>query len=279
MKVTTATSGEHALALGNDNNFDVVLLDCILPNISGFTVAEELNNLSGWHCPIIALSADGSSENKQKASSVGMCAHLLKPASAAEILHVIDINIHTSANLNNMHDSDDPFLTSLAEFYSNYGNAELLAQLINIMIESHPQHNAINSLLVDAKKIGANTLVAALEELPNSLENNNYALKISNISFALDATLRLIAHTLSLPKEYDEKEVEATLSISDLSAVITSLESYDAEAVSLLSALYNKHASSASAHTLNHARQLVSVYDYSRALEELLRLRETLLNG
>ena len=126
--------------------------------------------------------------------------------------------------------------------------------------------------------------MAALEELPSSLENKaNYAHKISNISFALDATLRLIAHTLSLPKEYDEKEVEETLSISDLSAVITSLESYDAEAVSLLSALYNKHASSTSAsasvHALNHARQLVSVYDYGRALEELLRLRDTLLNG
>jgi CheY-like chemotaxis protein len=250
--------------------------------MSGFTVAEELNNLNGWHCPIIALSADGSSENKQKASSVGMCAHLLKPASAAEILHVIDINIHTTANLNNMHDSSDPFLTSLAEFYSNYGNAELLAQLINIMIENDSKHDAINSLLADARKIGANTLITALEGLPNNLENNtNYAHKISNISFALDATLRLIAHTLSLPKEYDEYEVEETLSLSDLSAVITSLESYDAEAVSMLSALYDKHASSTSAsvHALNHARQLVSVYDYGRALEELLRLRDTLLNG
>ncbi|WOI36918.1 ATP-binding protein [Alteromonas sp. CI.11.F.A3] len=280
LKVTTATSGEQALALGKSNNFDVVLLDCILPKKSGFTVAEELNNLNGWHCPIIALSADSSSENIQKGASVGMCAHLLKPASAAEILHVIDINIHTSANLSNMHDSDDPYLTSIAEFYSNYGNAELLAQLINIMIENDSKHDAINSLLDDAKKIGADTLVAALEGLPSSLENkSNYAHKISNISFALDATLRLIAHTLSLPNEYDEKEVEETLSISDLSAVITSLESYDAEAVSLLSALYNKHASSASAHALNHARQLVSVYDYGRALEELLRLRDTLLNG
>ncbi|MEQ3653625.1 MAG: PAS domain-containing sensor histidine kinase, partial [Glaciecola sp.] len=246
----------------------------------GFTVAEELNNLNGWHCPIIALSADGSSENKQKSSSVGMCAHLVKPASAAEILHVIDINIHTSVNLNNLHDSDDPFLNCLAEFYSNYKNAELLAQLINIMIENDAKHDAINSLLADAKKIGADTLVTALERLPNSLEDNtNYAHKISNISFALDATLRLIAHTLSLPKEYDNEEVGEVLSISDLSAVITSLESYDAEAVSLLSTLYNKHASSASAHALNHARQLVSVYDYSRALEELLRLRDTLLNG
>ncbi|MDP2536568.1 hybrid sensor histidine kinase/response regulator [Alteromonas stellipolaris] len=282
LKVTTATTGEQALALGKSKNFDVVLLDCILPNKSGFTVAEELNNLNGWHFPIIALSADGSSENIRKGSSVGMCAHLLKPASAAEILHVIDINIHTSANLSNMHDSDDPYLTSLAEFYLNYGNAELLAQLINIMVENDSKHDAINSLLDDARKIGADTLVAALEELPSSLENKaNYAHKISNISFALDATLRLIAHTLSLPKEYDEKEVEETLSISDLSAVITSLESYDAEAVSLLSALYNKHASSTSAsvHALNHARQLVSVYDYGRALEELLRLRDTLLNG
>ncbi|WP_309475316.1 hybrid sensor histidine kinase/response regulator [Alteromonas lipotrueae] len=280
LKVTTATSGEQALALGKSNDFDVVLLDCILPNMSGFTVAEELNNLNGWHCPIIALSADDSRENKQEASSVGMCAHLLKPATAAEILHVIDINIHTSANLNNMHDSNDPYLTSLGEFYSNYGNAELLAQLINIMIENDSKHDAINSLLEDARKIGANTLVSALEGLPNSFEKNtNYAHKISNISFTLDATLRLIAHTLSLPIEYDENEVEETLSISDLSAVITSLESYDAEAVSMLSALYNKHASSASAHTLNHARQLVSVYDYGRALEELLRLRDTLLNG
>jgi hypothetical protein len=79
----------------------------------------------------------------------------------------------------------------------------------------------------------------------------------------------------------DKSEIDSVSSTSDLSAVITSLESYDAEAVSLLSALYNKHAASTSAsvHALNHARQLVSVYDYGRALEELLRLRDTLLNG
>ncbi|MDO6565671.1 PAS domain S-box protein [Alteromonas sp. 1_MG-2023] len=279
-EVTTATTGEQAISLSHDNKFDVVLLDCILPTISGFTVAEELCNRPDWHCPIIALSADGSSENKQKASSAGMCAHLLKPASAAEILHVIDINITAPVNSALMHEKADPFLHSLEAFYLNYGNADMLAQLIDLMVESTDKHDAITSLLADAKSIGANTLVKALDDFCNSEGNDaDYAQIISAISFALDATLRLIAHTLSLPKEYDEIEVDEVLSISDLSAVISSLESYDAEAVSLLSALYNQHATSSSAHTLNHARQLVSVYDYSRALEELVRLRDTLLNG
>lgn len=60
--MVTAMTGELALALCKSNTFDAILLDCHLPGITGYDIAETLTHKEGCYTPIIALSADETNE-------------------------------------------------------------------------------------------------------------------------------------------------------------------------------------------------------------------------
>ena len=66
VNVVTAMTGELALALCKSNTFDAILLDCHLPGITGYDIAETLTHKEGCYTPIIALSADETNEASEK---------------------------------------------------------------------------------------------------------------------------------------------------------------------------------------------------------------------
>jgi len=275
LHVTAVTSGERAIEECKETEFDAILLDCMLPNMSGFDVAEHLiHNLSS-QTPIIALSADGTKENKARAMRVGMCAHLLKPATPKEILHTIDIHVHRGYTQVPDIKTNHPFLTKIYQFYKTYSSADVLNSLINLMTKEGDYQDLLDSLANDADDIGARTLKEALIAIPNK-GDANFARAISAISLALDCTLRLIAHTLCTSEKTPVHEPSPSIPLNELLTVIDSLKAYDADAINLLYHLYNTYSDSHYAHVLNNAKNLVSIYDYDGALEALQTIQEAL---
>jgi len=66
-ELLTAASGEEALALIDSRLPDLVLLDVMMPGISGFDVAEILKSEGRTaHIPIIMLTALGDSDSRQR---------------------------------------------------------------------------------------------------------------------------------------------------------------------------------------------------------------------
>ena len=79
--VDTAGTGEQALELAETIHPDVILLDIILPGISGFDVLRELRQTS--RLPIIAFSA--SQSNRDEALRLGANDFVSKPFDPAEL--------------------------------------------------------------------------------------------------------------------------------------------------------------------------------------------------
>ena len=78
--VSTAGDGEEALRLANDNLPDVILLDLLLPKISGPEVLRALkNNPATLHIPVIVLSGL-SQRNEEKLVKEGAAAYFEKGA-------------------------------------------------------------------------------------------------------------------------------------------------------------------------------------------------------
>ncbi len=76
--VSTAADGEQALQLANDQLPDVILLDMMLPKISGPAVLKALKeNPATMHIPIIVLSSL-SQKNEEKLLSEGAAAYFEK---------------------------------------------------------------------------------------------------------------------------------------------------------------------------------------------------------
>ena len=83
-RVTCAASGEEALALCGRHEYDLVLLDVMLPGIDGFEVCRRLREVSSG--PIIMLTARGADDEKVQGLRLGADDYVTKPFSAPELL-------------------------------------------------------------------------------------------------------------------------------------------------------------------------------------------------
>jgi signal transduction histidine kinase len=85
--VMTAEDGHQGLAMIRDHRPDVALVDLGLPGIDGLALAHELRA----HCPdvctrLVALTGYGHARDLQRTKDAGFDAHLVKPATMADIL-------------------------------------------------------------------------------------------------------------------------------------------------------------------------------------------------
>ena len=67
--------------------YDAILMDIQMPNMDGYQATKIIRNLSGNYrtIPIIAMTANAFDEDRQKALSVGMDAHLAKPVDVERL--------------------------------------------------------------------------------------------------------------------------------------------------------------------------------------------------
>jgi two-component system KDP operon response regulator KdpE len=82
--VTVADTGEDALRLYTPGNYDLILLDLILPGLSGLEVCSQIRQQSD--VPIIVLSAREDEELKVRALDAGADDYVTKPFSHEELL-------------------------------------------------------------------------------------------------------------------------------------------------------------------------------------------------
>ncbi|QEE48300.1 response regulator transcription factor [Flavobacterium alkalisoli] len=82
--VSAAMDGTTALEMINDNHFDVVVLDLMLPDINGIEICRRLRN-AGNFVPILMLTALGSSENIVTGLNAGADDYMAKPFKFTEL--------------------------------------------------------------------------------------------------------------------------------------------------------------------------------------------------
>jgi DNA-binding response OmpR family regulator len=78
--ITPAKTGDDAVILLTDSSkqFDLVLLDLILPGKSGFEVLEELQKNPGVHPPVIIISNLGQESDIARGKSLGAIDYFVK---------------------------------------------------------------------------------------------------------------------------------------------------------------------------------------------------------
>ena len=83
MIVTPAYDGEEALELAKNNEFDIILLDVMLPGLSGFDVCQAIREFSD--VPIIMLTAKGDDMDKILGLEYGADDYITKPFNILEV--------------------------------------------------------------------------------------------------------------------------------------------------------------------------------------------------
>jgi heavy metal response regulator len=83
--VDTAYDGEEALEKAEINNYDLIILDIMLPKIDGIEVCKRLRN-NKLETPIIMLTARDTVEDRVRGLDVGADDYLVKPFAFGELV-------------------------------------------------------------------------------------------------------------------------------------------------------------------------------------------------
>lgn len=78
-RVDVAGDGAEAVRLASERSYDVVLMDCHMPEMDGYRAAAAIRARLGSALPILALTAAGSEEDVARAREAGMDELLQKP--------------------------------------------------------------------------------------------------------------------------------------------------------------------------------------------------------
>jgi len=89
--VKVAANGEDALAQLDAFEPDLVLLDVMMPKVSGYEVCQRMRAQPQWrHIKIVILSAKGREVEVSKGMSLGADLYVTKPFSSTELVTTID---------------------------------------------------------------------------------------------------------------------------------------------------------------------------------------------
>lgn len=165
-----AYSGTEALLLLEKGNYDLVLLDLMLPVISGEKIIEKITNV-----PIIVLSAKCSTEDKVNCLLSGANDYITKPFDGNELLARIKVQLRNK-NQNN---------------YSNilkYKELELYNDNHSLFISNHKvsltktEYAILKCLILNSKQVISKSKLLDLISIDTEdCDENSLKVHISNI--------------------------------------------------------------------------------------------------
>jgi DNA-binding response OmpR family regulator len=101
-EVTEATNGMEAADLCKQNDYDVIVMDVMMPKLDGFSSVKEIKKTKD--IPVIMLSARAEEYDKLFAFEVGVDDYMIKPFSPKELMARIAVILARTAPQDNHED-------------------------------------------------------------------------------------------------------------------------------------------------------------------------------
>jgi PAS domain S-box-containing protein len=94
LKADVVANGREALKSLEMINYDLVLMDCMMPEMDGFeataSIRDPASKVKNHHVPIIAMTANAMKGDREKCLEIGMDAYLAKPVKKSELAEVLE---------------------------------------------------------------------------------------------------------------------------------------------------------------------------------------------
>jgi CheY-like chemotaxis protein len=152
----TAHTGHEAVAMLQNEDFDIVLMDIQMPEKNGIEATQEIRNMSDEkkrNIPIIALTANALRGEEKKYLAAGMSDYLTKPFKEKELYEVIQRVLNNKASfgsryqvfeveetpvdLNLPPDDEKLYDLSLVNDLAQ-GNSDFIKSLVKIFLDTIP---------------------------------------------------------------------------------------------------------------------------------------------
>lgn len=93
LKSEAVTNGVEAVTAVTRKNYALILMDCQMPEMDGFQATKAIRHLeesTGGHVPIVAMTAQAMTNDREHCISVGMDDYVSKPVTSAKLKAVIE---------------------------------------------------------------------------------------------------------------------------------------------------------------------------------------------
>jgi len=90
------SNGRAAIVAVGSSAYDLVMMDCQLPDIDGYDAARAIRRLDGpaARVPIVAVTANALVGDRERCLSAGMDDYLTKPVRVSDLERVINGHLH-----------------------------------------------------------------------------------------------------------------------------------------------------------------------------------------
>ena len=88
-----ANNGREALAMWEQQPFDAILMDVMMPEMDGLVATTEIRKrekVTGKHIPIIAITANAMVGDREKCLAAGMDEYVSKPVDVTALYNALD---------------------------------------------------------------------------------------------------------------------------------------------------------------------------------------------
>jgi CheY-like chemotaxis protein/HPt (histidine-containing phosphotransfer) domain-containing protein len=88
------SNGKEALEALSRKQYSLVLMDCQMPVLDGFATTKAIRKneaLTGYHIPIIAVTANAMKGDREKCVAAGMDDHISKPIDPEELKRIVEL--------------------------------------------------------------------------------------------------------------------------------------------------------------------------------------------
>ena len=91
VKVETVISGFECIErINSGHKYDIILMDDMMPKMSGTETFKKLQNLPNFNTPVVALTANAIAGMKEKYLNEGFCDYISKPIDKKELERVLN---------------------------------------------------------------------------------------------------------------------------------------------------------------------------------------------
>jgi two-component system sensor histidine kinase/response regulator len=242
-EVAYALSGKETLTLLKNNNFDLILLDIMMPEMDGFEVCKVLmNDEKTADIPIIFLTAKTETEHIVQGFQLGARDYITKPFNAAELTARIDTHLElvrskkqlvayshnleekvaertmelevANKQLSNLEKAKSDFLGIIShELRSPLNGIIGITSLLQQSIKDVEQHDYLGYLSEASKRL---LRFSEMALLITSLQSNNQKVELFEISIKM--LFEMVIDELS--DLIQEKNIEVVINTDDYNLLV-----------------------------------------------------------
>ena len=186
MEVDTAYDGGEAIEKIKANDYDIVLLDIMIPVYTGIEVCQMVREFS--NVPIIMLTAKGEDMDKIMGLEYGADDYITKPFSVRELMARVKANLKKA--IKNL-------VKNVSTYLNIYGNKES-SESKSYTVESFINKDADSSALILENNNMESIIIGEGEKIIKQYPNKGVTLNVNNKVF-------LLTNDNKIRRKYDKK--------------------------------------------------------------------------